>query len=147
MLCLGNICRSPLAEGILREKISKNHFVDSAGTINMHQGKKADARSIAVAKSHGVDINIHRSRPITKNDLDEFDIIFCMDQHNYDDAISMAKSEAQKQKISLILEDYGDGNILEVPDPYYSDLQDFEEVYLLLDKACDRIAKTINQDQ
>lgn len=145
MLCLGNICRSPLAEGILRSKISSKHLVDSAGTIAMHKGNKADKRSIEVANNHQVDINAHRSRPITETDFDTFDHIYCMDINNLEDAISIAKTDSQRQKLSLILEESDDFTSSEVPDPYWGDLSDFENVYQMLDKACDKIAHVINQ--
>lgn len=145
MLCLGNICRSPLAEGILRSKISSKHLVDSAGTIDMHECEKADARSIKVAANHQVDINAHHSRPITEEDFDIFDHIYCMDLKNLEDAMSMAKTDNQRQKLSLILEESGDFKSTEVPDPYWGDVSDFENVYQMLDKACDAIAHQINQ--
>lgn len=145
MLCLGNICRSPLAEGIMRTKISSENIVDSAGTISMHQGEKADKRSIKIAQNHNIDINDHRSRPIIEEDFVEFDHIYCMDAKNMEDAISMAKTEEQRKKISLILEAENNNQSAEVPDPYWGDLSDFENVYHMLDKACDRIAQKINQ--
>lgn len=147
MLCLGNICRSPLAEGILRSKISTNHLVDSAGTISMHEGQKADKRSIKTAQNHHIDINVHRSRPILEKDFEEFDHIYCMDHNNLQDAISLTKSDAQRQKISLILDVLQDENSREVPDPYWGDLSDFDDVYQMLDKACDVIANKINNNQ
>jgi len=144
MLCLGNICRSPLAEGILRSKISDDNLVDSAGTISMHEGQKADKRSIKIAHNHHIDINTHRSRPIVESDFEEFDHIYCMDLNNLQDALSMAKSEQHRMKISLILDALPDVNSQEVPDPYWGDLSDFEDVYQMLDKACDVIAEKIN---
>lgn len=144
MLCLGNICRSPLAEGILRSKLSSDYEVDSAGTISMHEGQKADKRSIKVADNHGVDINEHRSRPITTKDFEDFDRIYCMDLHNLEDAISMAKNDEQCAKVSLILDVLNIGKSDEVPDPYWGDLSDFENVYQMLDEACNLIAKDIN---
>lgn len=144
---MGNICRSPLAEGILRNKISNDNLVDSAGTISMHQGQKADKRSIEIAQNHQIDINAHRSRPIVEKDFEEFDHIYCMDFNNLKDAISLTNSEEQRRKISLILDVLQDGNSQEVPDPYWGDLSDFEDVYQLLDKACDIIADKINHNQ
>ncbi|SDD99286.1 low molecular weight protein-tyrosine-phosphatase [Riemerella columbipharyngis] len=139
MVCLGNICRSPLAEGILRSKINDKHLVDSAGTINFHEGEKADYRSIEVAKNHNIDISMHRSRPITKEDLNYFDRIYCMDKNNYKNVLAMAENQEQKDKIMLILD-----NDAEVPDPYYGDINDFEKVFQILDKACDTVALKIN---
>lgn len=144
MLCLGNICRSPLAEGILRNKLSSDFEIDSAGTISMHEGQKADKRSIKVAANHHVDINEHRSRPISAEDFENFDRIYCMDLHNQEDALSMAKNDEQRAKVSLILDVLNSGKSNEVPDPYWGDLSDFENVYQMLDEACDVIAKEIN---
>lgn len=146
MVCLGNICRSPLAEGILKAKLPENYLVESAGTINMHEGKSPDFRSIEVADNHGIDISKQRSRPITKSDLDYFDKIFCMDMSVYEDVISIAKNEEQRQKISLFLAEAGNlGNNNEVPDPYWGNLNDFEKVFLLLEEACEKIAKDLDE--
>lgn len=145
MVCLGNICRSPLAEGILRSKISEKHTVASAGTISFHEGEHPDKRSTKTAKEHGVDISQQRAHYFTKEHLEKFDKIFCMDLKNLEDVLSKANSEEQRKKVSLIMEEAGviDENI-EVPDPYYGDMNDFENVYQMLDKACDLIADKYN---
>ena len=135
MVCLGNICRSPLAEGILQSKLPENFMVDSAGTIDMHLGKNPDHRSIKTGKNYNVDISQQKSRPFTANDFEEFDHIYCMDQNNLKDVLSLAKTETDRKKVSLILE-----NNQEVPDPYWGDMNDFDKVYRLLDEACERIA-------
>lgn len=137
MVCLGNICRSPLAEGILKSKLPENFIVESAGTIDMHEGNSPDARSIEVSKKHGIDISHQKSRPIKPEDLENFDAVFCMDKNNLEDVKSLAKNEAQKTKISLILDD------AEVPDPYWGNAADFENVYQLLDAVCEKIAKDL----
>lgn len=141
MVCLGNICRSPLAEGILRSKISNEHTVASAGTISLHEGEHPDYRSVKTAKEQGVDISHQKAHYFTKKYFDEFDKIFCMDGHNLQDVLSMAESESQRQKVSLILEEAGNHGRAEVPDPYYGTMDDFEKVYQMLDKACDVIAE------
>ena len=138
MVCLGNICRSPLAEGILRSKLPSNFIVDSAGTLDFHRGNKPDKRSIEVAKEHNIDISEQKCRPFLSRDLEEFDKIFCMDQNNFNDVISLAKTNFDRDKVSLILK-----NNKDVPDPYYGSSADFEEVYQLLDKACTRIAREL----
>ncbi len=143
MVCLGNICRSPLAEGIMKAKLPKNFVVDSAGTISQHEGEHPDARSIEVAKNHGIDISEQKSRPITAEDLDTFDRIFCMDLNNYQDVVSMAKNDAQRKKIAMILVEAGEHAEAEVPDPYWGDKDDFEAVYQMLDKACSIVADKI----
>lgn len=139
MVCLGNICRSPLAEGILKSKLPDNYIVDSAGTITMHEGEHPDKRSVKVAALHNIDISKQRSRPIQPKDLEYFDRIYCMDRNNLKDVSAMAKNEGQRQKISLILDVLHDNNNTEVPDPYWGNQQDFEDVFQLLNKACDII--------
>ena len=139
-VCLGNICRSPLAEGILKSKLPEHFTVDSAGTISMHEGKHPDKRAIATAKNRGVDISKQRSRPITHKDFEEFDKIYCMDVSVYETVISMAKTEAQKSKISLFLKEAEiPVNNFEVFDPYWSEMDGFEEVYQLLSDASEKI--------
>lgn len=144
IVCLGNICRSPLAEGIMKSKLPENFTVDSAGTISMHEGKQPDKRAIATAKNHGIDISNQKSRPTTKNDLDYFDKILCMDLNVYEDVVSMAKNEEQRKKISLFLEEAGNsGENMEVPDPYWGDMDEFESVYQLIDTASEKIANKL----
>jgi protein-tyrosine phosphatase len=137
MVCLGNICRSPLAEGILRSKLSVEHFVDSAGTIGFHEGEKPDRRSIETAARHGIDISGQRSRPLQKADFQRFDRIYCMDKSNLRDVLSLAENAEQKAKVSLIIENTN------VPDPYYGSAKDFENVFQMLDEACEEIAREI----
>ncbi|WP_407498136.1 low molecular weight protein-tyrosine-phosphatase [Elizabethkingia anophelis] len=139
MVCLGNICRSPLAEGILKSKLPDNYIVDSAGTIAMHEGEHPDKRSVKVVALHNIDISKQHSRPIQPKDLEYFDRIYCMDRNNLKDVSAMAKNEGQRQKISLILDVLHDNNNTEVPDPYWGNQQDFEDVFQLLNKACDII--------
>jgi len=142
MVCLGNICRSPLAEGILKAKLSDAFFVDSAGTISMHEGEHPDKRAVKTAAHHGIDISKQQSRPITDSDFENFDLIYCMDGKVYQDVMSKAPHE-QKQKISLFLEADGNGKNTEVPDPYWGDMRDFEHVFQLLDNRCNTIAKQL----
>lgn len=145
MVCLGNICRSPLAEGIMKTKVPDNYLVDSAGTISMHEGEHPDKRAIKTAANHGVDISAQISRPVTEDDLNFFDKIYCMDIDVYEDVISKAGNEEQRQKISLFLAASGDHENTEVPDPYWGDMKDFESVYQLLDKGCDKILHHLNK--
>jgi protein-tyrosine phosphatase len=144
MVCLGNICRSPLAEGIMKSKAPGNFFIDSAGTISMHEGKHPDKRAIQTAALHGIDISQQRSRPITKADFENFDKIYCMDIDVLADVVPKAKNEDQRKKVSLFLEVLGDHQNTEVPDPYWGDMQEFEDVYHLLDRGCDAILKQIS---
>ena len=146
MVCLGNICRSPLAEGILRSKISEKHIVASAGTISFHEGSPPDKRSTKIAKEYGVDISHQKANYFTEKHLEDFDKIFCMDLKNLEDVLSKAKSEEQRNKVSLIMEEAGvlSDEKIEVPDPYYGDMSDFENVYQMLDQACEVIAEKYN---
>ena len=144
MVCLGNICRSPLAEGLLRSKVdSARVFIDSAGTGGYHIGERPDPRSVAVAKKYGVDIISQRCRKFTAEDFSKFDIIYAMDQSNYNNIVALANSEADIGKVKLLLEEVGMG-IREVPDPYYGGEHGFENVYQLIDKACSAIAERLN---
>lgn len=144
MVCLGNICRSPLAEGILQAKLPNNYFVDSAGTGNWHVGEAPDKRSVATARKFGVDISQQKCRQITKSDFETFDYIYVMDNSNYKNVMAIAPNEKAKQKVKVILNELYPNQDLEVPDPYYGDLQGFEKVYKMLDEVCDVIANKIN---
>ncbi|GGF73512.1 low molecular weight protein-tyrosine-phosphatase [Wenyingzhuangia marina] len=145
MVCLGNICRSPLAEGILKSKIqNQNVIVDSAGTGAYHIGKLPDPRSIEVAKKHGIDITDQKARKISKADLDTFDFIFVMDESNYRNVLMMATNETQSAKISMIMKTIYPREDISVPDPYYGGDNGFEQVYQMLDEACDVIVNKIN---
>lgn len=135
MICLGNICRSPLAEGILRTKLTTDFFVDSAGTGGWHAGQSPDERSIKTARNYGIDISNQKARKFTVSDFDTFDHIFVMDQSNFKDVLNLAPDDVAKSKVALIL-----GPSKEVPDPYYGGQDGFEKVYQLLDQACEEIA-------
>lgn len=143
MVCLGNICRSPLAEGILKHKIAKNGLdwqVDSAGTSFWHAGELPDPRSIQEAKRHGIDITDQRARQLRPSDFKDFDRILVMDQRNYQDVTAQAPSEAHKSKVDLILNCLHHGENREVPDPYYDD-NGFAEVFEMLDSACNHFIR------
>ena len=144
MVCLGNICRSPLAEGILKNKVELEQldwWVDSAGTGAYHVGEQPDPRSRAVAQKHGLNINTQRARQFTATDLEEFDFIFAMDQSNYRNILSLATTPRQREKVHLILEFTG-ATEHNVPDPYWDD-NGFEQVFQMLDKACSRLLKIV----
>lgn len=144
MVCLGNICRSPLAEGLLASKLPKDKFyVDSAGTSNYNIGKQPDPRSIEVAKKNGLDITNQRGREFVSNDFNKFDYIFVMDGSNYDNVIELAKTDEQKEKVELILNHLFPNENVDVPDPYYGLQNGFETVYEMLDETCDIIAKKL----
>jgi 16S rRNA (cytidine1402-2'-O)-methyltransferase len=144
MVCLGNICRSPLAEGLLASKLPKETFlVDSAGTGNWHVGKQPDERSIAVAKKNKLDISTQRGKQFKASDFDDFDYIYVMDNSNYSDVIQLAKNEEQKNKVQLILNELFPGENVDVPDPYYGLQNGFDSVYSMLDKSCEVIAEKL----
>lgn len=138
MVCLGNICRSPLAEGIMKQKAAENGLewtVDSAGTGAWHAGELPDRRSIATARKKGVDISDQRARQFQIADFERFDKIFVMDTQNMSDVLRLATSEAQREKVELMLDQIHPGLRRSVPDPYYDD-NGFEEVFDMLDQAC-----------
>ncbi|SER31690.1 low molecular weight protein-tyrosine-phosphatase [Myroides profundi] len=144
MVCLGNICRSPLAEGILQSKLSKeSFFVDSAGTGDWHIGSQPDKRSIAVAKKYNIDLTTQRARQFKVSDFTNFDRIYVMDKSNYENVIKLAPSQEAKNKIKLILNENTPGQNLEVPDPYFGGDDGFEHVFHLLDEVCNVIAKDL----
>ena len=145
MVCLGNICRSPLAEGILKSKLSSNSYVvDSAGTANYHTGNTPDKRSIAVAKKYGLDISNLKGRQFEVSDFDVFDFIYVMDDSNYNNVISLARNETDISKVKFILNEVYPNQNDNVPDPYYGGNDGFENVYKMLDEACDIIAENLN---
>ena len=120
MVCLGNICRSPLAEGILKAKVSHlNVEVDSAGTAAYHVGEQPDLRSIEIAKKYNIDLSNQRARQFCTNDFDEFDKIYAMDTSNYANIIALARNESDKEKVDLILNEIDPKSFQSVPDPYY----------------------------
>lgn len=140
MVCLGNICRSPLAEGILKYKIKEQNLdweVDSAGTGAWHVGELPDSRSIEVAKVHGIDITNQRARQFRGIDLDYFDVVFAMDSSNYQNILKLAVDDAQKTKVKLIMNELDAGRNENVPDPYWDD-DGFEKVFQMLDKAINK---------
>lgn len=142
MVCLGNICRSPLAEGILKQKVnSQKVFIDSAGTAGYHVGSLPDKRSIAIANSYNLDITSQRCRQFHVSDFDEFDIIYVMDNSNRRDVLSLARDENDIRKVNMILNEIFPGENVDVPDPYHAGEHGFKEVYRLLDEACSVIAK------
>jgi len=144
MVCLGNICRSPLAEGILCNKGKHLSIeVDSAGTAAYHIGKKPDIRSIEIANKYAIDLNQQRARQFSRADFDEFDIIYAMDINNYAHLISLASSETERNKIRMILNEINPNAYQSVPDPYYGGENGFQDIYNMIEKACNKIIKDI----
>ncbi len=134
MVCLGNICRSPLAEGVLKSKLSSNHFrIDSAATASFHIGKPPDYRSIKIAADHGIDISLQKARVFKLEDFNLFDKIYVMDRNNLKIIKQLAETPEQRDKVSLILENE------DLQDPYYGDESNFKIVFELLNEACEKI--------
>jgi protein-tyrosine phosphatase len=150
MICLGNICRSPMAEGVMRHLATSEGLsvkLDSCGTSGWHEGEKADSRAIQNLKEHGIDINDLRSRGIRHSDFDEFDYLFCMDTSNFEDVTNLAKSYAPEQthKIKLFMDATHPGQKKIVPDPYYGGDDSFEKVYQLVSDACEKIIEDLKK--
>ena len=144
MVCLGNICRSPLAEGILARKTKHlNVKVDSAGTAAYHIGELPDTRSIEIAKKYNIDLTPQRARQFSRADFDEFDVIYAMDTNNYTHLISLAETKEERDKVRMILNEINPLAYESVPDPYYGGENGFQNVYDMLDKACGKIVQNI----
>lgn len=144
MVCLGNICRSPLAEGILASKLPKHRFfVDSAGTGNYHIGGQPDARSVAIAKKKGLDISCQKARQFSQQDFYDFDYIYVMDASNYKNVIRLAPDTDSEKKVVLILNELFPNENVDVPDPYFGLENGFATVYDMLDEACDVIREKL----
>ena len=143
MVCLGNICRSPIAEGILRQKIQEQNIegveTDSAGTSSYHVGEAPDARMRQTAESNGVNIDDLQARQFEVKDYDEFDLIYAMDSSNYNNMLALARNEQDKSKVKLILNEINPEANNAVPDPYYGGDEGFQNVFDLLDDAIDVI--------
>ena len=147
MVCLGNICRSPLAEGILQAKVNNKGLdikVESAGTGGWHVGQGPDHRAVAIANKYGVDISQQQARQFSSTDFEDFDIIYAMDGSNLSDIVSLANSNKDIEKVRLILNEINPEDNTPVPDPYYGGDDGFEKVYQLLDAACEIITKKIS---
>ena len=149
MVCLGNICRSPLAQGILEKKSKENNLkihVDSAGTSGWHVGSKPDQRSIDVAEKFNIDISKQRARKFITYDFKEYDKIYVMDTSNYKELLRLCSNEKECYKIALILDDENQKN-LSVPDPYYGQEDGFIKIYNLLEIACQNIIDKLQNNE
>ena len=143
MVCLGNICRSPLAEGIMRHLVNEkglNWQIDSAGTGGYHIGSKPDSRSIRVAKNHGIDISAQAARKFNAKDFDNFDCIVVMDKQNYKDVLCLTQNPEHKEKVRLLI------NNDIVPDPYYDDSL-FEPVFQLINANCAKLLTQLENEK
>lgn len=147
-VCLGNICRSPLAEAIFKHKTQKMgladmFLADSCGTANYHIGHSPDPRTVNNARRNGVEI-VHRGRQLSKRDLSDFEWVFAMDKANLEVILSLAQSEAERSKIKLI-RDFDPVNSGNVPDPYYGTEDDFQEVFQILDRSIDNLLVSLTK--
>jgi protein-tyrosine phosphatase len=142
MVCLGNICRSPLAEGILQDKVKKaglNWKIESAGTNRYHTGDAPHHLSQKVAKLHGIDISKQRARTIVPEDFDRYDKIYVLAIDVLHDMKRIAGKKFDSSKVDLLMNELFSGENRDVPDPYYGGEEGFHEVYRLIDEACDAI--------
>jgi protein-tyrosine phosphatase len=147
-VCLGNICRSAIAEGILIDKVKTEYLnikVDSAGTSDYHIGEAPDKRMQQKAIEHNLDISYQKGRQFIKTDFDEFDYIFAMDESNKENILRLSRTEEDINKVALFLEENHPDKNLNVPDPYYGGAQGFEDVYQMLDIACDNFIKNLRK--
>lgn len=147
MVCLGNICRSPLAEGILQDKLNSKGLdieVASAGTGGWHVGQGPDKRSVAIASKYGIDISRQQAKQFSVSDFKEFDLIYAMDGSNLSDIIALASTKEEIEKVKLILNEVTPNQNSPVPDPYYGGEDGFENVYQLLNEACEIITNKIS---
>lgn len=150
MVCLGNICRSPLAEGIMRQKMLKYKIegeVDSCGFEKFHQGDQPDRRAIEIAEEHGIDISGHKAQLFVPSCFDYYDRIYVMDRKNQRDVASMARNINDETKIDYIMNAVYPGKNTPVPDPYFGGTADFRLTWEMLDKATDKIAESITSQK
>lgn len=146
MVCLGNICRSPLAEGILQQLVSERELdaaVDSAGTSSWHLGETPDHRTVKIAEKYGIDVSGLRARQFAVSDFDTFDRIYVMDEENREEVLALARNGNDKIKVELILNLSNPSSNNQVPDPYFGGQEGFDNMYHLLSKACEQIADTL----
>ena len=144
MVCLGNICRSPIAHGLLEHKVKQHQldvFVDSAGTSDYHIGEKPDERSIKKMNEYGIDITNQRARQFVPEDIEKFTTVYAMDYNNYLDIKNQLDHEPDN--LDMILNLVYPNENMSVPDPYWSGEDGFENVYQLLDQATDKIIEDL----
>jgi protein-tyrosine phosphatase len=147
MVCLGNICRSPLAEGILQSKLKNTGIqIDSAGTASYHLGENPDYRAISVAKKYGIDISGHIAKQFKISDFESYDIIYVMDENNYNDLMRLSGKSEDRAKVELITGALHPGMKIPVPDPYYGRAEDFEKTFKVLNENCELIAGNLTRD-
>ena len=146
-VCLGNICRSPLAEAIFNKKLeieglSHKILADSAGTANYHVGENPDPRTVEIAGKHGVPVN-HKGQQFKKHHQDQFDYLLAMDHSNQRNIAAEMGSESEKLLLMRDFDPHGKGQ--DVPDPWYGGMNGFEEVYQILDRSLDEFLKLLRE--
>lgn len=142
MVCLGNICRSPLAEGILQDMVSKaglNWTVESAGTNGYHTGEPPHELSIKVAKQNGINISGQRSRRFIAADIRQYDKVYAMAADVLEEMKNISKEKFDEQKVDLFLNELQPGQNDDVPDPWYGPEQGYHEVFAIISKGCKKI--------
>lgn len=146
-VCLGNICRSPMAHGIFREKVKQAGLhieIESAGTSSFHNGEPADSRAIATLKSKGIDILDLRSRLFISSDFEDYDYIITMDASNQNNVMKMAEETGSSNFPTMVMDFQFPDEHISVPDPYYGGATGFEDVYKMLDASLDELLKEIS---
>lgn len=141
MVCLGNICRSPMAEGIMRHKAQHNGWnleVDSAGTGDWHAGEKPDSRAVEYMEGMGINIRQQRARQISPRDFYEFDLILTMDAENYGNVMHIKPADATA-RVDMVMNLAHPGKNIAVPDPYFGGKEGFARVYDMLSEALDHV--------
>jgi protein-tyrosine phosphatase len=149
MVCLGNICRSPMAEGIVRDEFAKHGIdiqVDSAGTAAYHVGEAADERGQAELAKHNIDISDERAMKLSPYHLEEYDMIYAMDRHNYADILSLCKDEEERKKVDMFMNLSHPGKHISVPDPYYGGDEGFSKVYEMLKESAEKLVENIKNN-
>ncbi len=150
MVCLGNICRSPIAEGVMQSVMKKNNLtgkVDSAGILLYHSGQAPDKRAIRISGDNCVDISSQRARQIKPSDFKEYDFIFTMDRSVHMSILDLATDDKVRNKVHLFMEYAGYPEGTQVPDPYYSGMEAFQQVYELVNDACEKIISKWNDNR
>jgi len=150
MVCLGNICRSPMAEGILRHKVHEAGLdieIDSAGTSNQHRNQHPDWRAVKCLNIYGIDISKLRARQFNKKDFEAFDILFTMDKSNHENVLKLSSAETDRAKVKMLLNEYYADKNMEVPDPWFGEMDGFHAVYHLLNDACDALIEKLKQNE
>jgi protein-tyrosine phosphatase len=146
-VCTGNICRSPMAAGILKDKMKKRNLpvtVESAGLEEFHIGDPADKRAILTMQKRGLDITGHRARLFTQDDFDRFDRIYIMDSYHHYSLSTQSRNEKDMEKVDYIMNSIEAGKNLPVPDPWYDGMEAFEATFGLLERACEKIAESLS---